>query len=54
MVKNLNFLHRIIGDMEMVRRGWFEIYLEVGLTTGLNLEDEAKRGIKGVTFRVLT
>lgn len=54
MVKNLNFLHRVIGDMEMVRKGWFEIYLEVGLTNGLNLEDEAMRGIEGVTLWVLT
>lgn len=40
--------------MEMVRKGWFEIYLEIGLTNGLNLEDDAMRGIKGVTLWVLT
>lgn len=40
--------------MEMVRKGWFEIYLEIGLTNGLNLEDDAMRGIEGVTLWVLT
>lgn len=48
MERNLNFIHSVIGGMEMIR-GWFKICLEVELTNGLNLEDEVKREIEGVT-----
>lgn len=35
----------------MVRRGWFELCLEIGPAKGLNLEDEVKGGIEGLRLR---
>lgn len=53
MVRNLNCIRRVIRGIEMARGGWFEIYVEIGLTNRLNVENEVKRGIEGVTRRFL-